>query len=384
MRSTAEIVIVGAGVLGCSIAYHLTHKGATDVVVLDKGAICSGETAKSGGFIQTHWSSLNEVRLIDSSRSWFWEWTETFEEDCKFIETGYLHVTGPEQEEKVRACHQMLLDEGIESHWLKPIELKRLQPILNVRDLVGGAYEPRSGWADPVATTLSIAGKAKSQGAEFIEGVQVRQLRQQSGRVTGVETDRGFLSCPTVILAAGPWTPLLHPDPSTPLPIRVKRGQVCYTDRPVGLPSRELAFYDEITGLYTHTDGDCNLVGIDWYFEPVWHPDTYDTEIDGDYVEAALGALGHRFPALGTAGLKRGVVGLYDFTPDGHPIIDGPIGGLDGYYVAAGFSGAGFKSAPMTGLGLAELVLEGKFSSVDIAFLGLDRFTESNSWHRSS
>ena len=176
-----------------------------------------------------------------------------------------------------------------------------------------------------------------------------------------------------MILAIGPWTSTLHCDPRVHLPIRAERGQVIYADRPGGNPQRELCFYDEATGLYTHADGNTNLVGLDWDFDHVWGPDDYARDPDPKYIEAALVALGYRFPALARSRFIRGVVGLYDFTPDGLPIIDGPFE-IDGYYVAAGFSGAGFKSAPATGLGLAELVLDGRATSVDIEFLRLSRF----------
>jgi sarcosine oxidase subunit beta len=379
MRQTADYVVIGAGALGCSTAYHLGNLGAENVVVLDRGAVCSGETAKSGGFIQTHWVSLDEVRLIKKSRDLFWEWEKEFGSDCAFRETGYLHVTGEEHEPTVRRIHNMLCDEGIESHWLDQREMKKLQPILNVNDLTAGAYEPRSGWADPVAATRSMAKAAESKGVKFEEGTTVLQIAHKGGKIEGVETDQGFLSTRCVILCAGPWTPLLHPLPTAPLPIKAKRGQVCYTNRPGGWPKNELAFYDEITGLYTHPDGDSNLVGIDFDFTDVWDPNRYNRTIDPDYVDFALDALGHRFPALMASKLKRGVVGLYDFTPDGHPIVDGPIG-LEGYYVAAGFSGAGFKSSPMTGLGMAEKVLKGNSESVSLDFLSFSRFRDSDHW----
>ena len=379
MRETAEIVVIGAGALGCSTAYHLGNMGAKNVVVLDRGAVCSGETAKSGGFIQTHWSSLDEVRLINKSRDLFMEWQDTFGEDCHYVKNGYLHVTGEDNEATVRATHEMLLAEGLESHWLEPREIKRLQPILNCRDLTGGAWEPQSGWASPVAAIKSIAKAAQSKGVEILEGVNVLQIAHRRGKIEGVETDKGFISSRCVVLCAGPWTPLLHPLAAMPLPIKAKRGQVCYTNRPSGLPQKELAFYDEITGLYTHPEGDTNLVGIDFDFSNVWDPNRYNREIDEDYVTSALEALGYRFPVLCGSHVVRGVVGLYDFTPDGHPIIDGPLG-LEGYYVAAGFSGCGFKSSPMSGLGLAELVYKGKPESVNLDFLSFSRFQNSDHW----
>lgn len=365
------ILVVGGGVMGASIAYHLALKGA-EVTLLERRTICSGETAKSGGFVQTHWASLPETRIIAHSRNLFQSWGDR----CGWVQGGYLHVAGPERAEQVRAVHQMLLDDGRESQWLEPRDIKRLQPLLRVDDLVGGAYEASSGWADPVKTTRLLADLASEHGARIREGVTVLQIRHEDGRVTGVETTEGFLAGSKVVLAAGPWTMGLHPDPRVVLPIMARRGQVCYLDRPGGLPRRELGFYDEITGLYTHPEGATNLVGIDWHFDPVYSPERYDPVLDADYLVAATEALAHRFPSLAGSKLVRGVVGLYDFTPDGHPIVDGPLG-IEGYYVAAGFSGAGFKSSPALGLGIAELVLDGGYSSVDLEFLRLKRLEGS-------
>ena len=369
MKSTASIVIVGGGVMGCSLAYHLTALGETDVVLLERGDVCSGETAKSGGFVQTHWSSPHEVRLIHWSRAFFQEHAR----ETQFQPIGYLHVTGAEKEASVRETHDMLRAQGFESNWLSPREIKKLQPLLRVDDLTAGTYEPSSGWAHPLATTQFFAEVAQQRGAQIETQTRVLQIAQRQGKIQGVETDQGFISSPRVVLAAGPWTPQLHPNPALPLPLMNKRGQVCYTDRPAGLPRKELAFYDEVTGLYTHPDGETNLVGLDWHFEPVFGPDLYQREIDHDYLQAAHAALSHRFPSLSQARPIQGLVGIYDFTPDGHPIVDGPLG-LEGYYVMAGFSGAGFKSSPALGLGMAELVLEGRARSVDLDFLKRSRF----------
>jgi sarcosine oxidase, subunit beta len=374
----ADIVIVGGGVIGASIAYHLAAAGARDVVLVERGTICAGETSKSGGFVQTHWDTLAEVRLIAFSRAIFHDWAKRIGGDCGFVRGGYLHVTGVEREPDVRRVHQMLVDDGLESHWLEPAELVKLQPLLNLDKLVGGAWEPTSGWADAVATTRALAEAARRHGADIREHVTVTAITQASGRITGVETTAGAIACGTVILAAGPHTLRLHAEPSIALPIQIERGQIGYLSRPKGLPEREIGFYDEVTGLYTHPAGEHNLVGCDrgLVFEPVPDPENYRREIDGKWLARAGLALGYRLPALRESLLRRGVVGLYDFTPDGQPIVDGPIGPA-GYYVAAGFSGVGFKSALATGLGMAELVLAGKATSVDIDHLRLSRFAAS-------
>ena len=374
--ATAEIVIIGGGVMGCSLAFQLALRGARPVL-LERKHLCSGETAKSGGFVQTHWESLDEVRLIAYSREVFRNWSERVGGDCQFKEIGYLHTTGPDGEESVREVHQMLLDEGLESTWLSPIEMKRLQPLLRVDDLVGGTYEATSGWANPLSTTLAFGKRAAELGATLCEGVRALQIAHRQGRIIGVETDQGFISSPKVVLMAGPWTPQLHPFPAVPLPILAKRGQVCYMNRPMGQPRKEVAFYDVVTGLYTHPDGDTNLVGVDYYFDEIWEPDSYHRQVDDAYLERAHASLVHRFPALATARPVSGLVGVYDFTPDGHPIVEANLG-LDGYYVAAGFSGAGFKSSPALGLGISELVLDGRAHTVNLDFLKLERFQQGS------
>ena len=372
---TAEIVIVGGGIAGASIAFHLASRGAKGVVLLEKGTICSGETSKAGGFIQTHWDTLEEVRLIAWSRELFANFGERVGGNCGFVRGGYLHVTGTEREPDVRRVHDMLIAEGLESNWLSPVELLDVQPLLSTKDLVGGAWEPSSGWADPVAATRGLADAARARGAEIREGVRVTKIAHANGAITGVETTEGTIAARVVVNAAGAYAKQLHAVPELPLPIEVRRGQCGYMSRPNGLPQREIGFYDEVTGLYTHPAGDVNLIGRDrgMPFPPVDDPDHYVHEVDGKWIARAGLALARRFPALGESVIRRGVTGLYDFTPDDQPIIDGPFG-VAGYYVAAGFSGVGFKSAPATGLGMAELILDGRASTVDIAHLRYLRF----------
>ena len=370
-----DIVVIGGGVIGSSIAYHLTARGVR-ATLLEAGTIGGGETGKSGGFVQTHWDTLAEVRLIARSRDVFASWRDRIGGDCGFVRGGYLHVTGSEREADVRRVHDMLLAEGLESHWLAPADLAKLDPLLNLDRLVGGAWEPSSGWADPIATTRSFADAARRQGADVREGVRAVRIAHSYGRVTGVDTADGTIPCAVAILAAGPHVKRLHALPELELPIAIKRGQLGYVRRPDRVAPRSCGFYDEVTGVYTHPANELDLLGWDrgYPFADVSDPDEYKRDVDGKWVARAAMALGYRFAALAECRLERGVVGLYDFTPDGQPIVDGPIGGITGYYIAAGFSGVGFKSAPATGLGMAELVLDGNASSVSIEHLRLARF----------
>jgi glycine/D-amino acid oxidase-like deaminating enzyme len=308
----------------------------------------------------------------------FESWKDVVGGDCGFVRGGYLHVTGTDREPDVRRVHDMLIAEGLESHWIERDDLAKLQPLLNLDRLVGGAWEPSSGWADSLATTRSLADAARQKGVDIREGVTVTSIGHAGGRITSVETTNGAIPCRVVILAAGPRVLSLHAAPDVVLPIEIVRGQVGWVSRPNNLPEREIGFYDEVTGVYTHPHGDVNLLGCDRNsaFAPVSDPDDYKRDIDGKWLARAAMALGYRMPALREVVIRRGVTGLYDFTPDGQPIVDGPIGGIDGYFLAAGFSGVGFKSAPAVGLGLAELVLDGKASSVDIDHLTYARFSD--------
>ncbi|MFN0246209.1 MAG: NAD(P)/FAD-dependent oxidoreductase [Kofleriaceae bacterium] len=372
----ADIVIIGGGVIGASIAFHLGALGAKEVVLLERGAIGRGETHKSGGFVQTHWDLLAEVRLIARSREMFANWKDIVGGECGFVRGGYLHVTGTDREPDVRRVHDMLIADGLESHWIDHDDLLSIQPLLNLDRLIGGAWEPASGWCDSLATTKSLAAAAKDRGVDIREGVTATKIEHAGGRVTGVVTTTGTIPCRAVILAAGPRVPALHATPEAALPLEIMRGQVAWMNRPNGLPAREIGFYDEVTGVYTHPSGDLNLMGCDRHhpFSLVENPDDYNQDIDGKWLVKAAMAMGYRLPALREVAIQRGVTGLYDFTPDGQPILDGPIGGLEGYYLACGFSGVGFKSAPATGLGMAELVVRGAATSVDIGHLLLSRF----------
>jgi sarcosine oxidase subunit beta len=372
----ADIVIIGGGVIGASIAFHLGALGAKDVVLLERDAIGRGETHKSGGFVQTHWDLLAEVRLIARSREMFANWKDIVGGECGFVRGGYLHVTGTDREADVRRVHDMLIGDGLESHWIERDDLLSIQPLLNLDRLIGGAWEPASGWCDSLATTRSLAAAARDRGVDIREGVTVTKIEHAGGRITGVATTTGTIPCRAVILAAGPRVPVLHATPEVVLPLEVMRGQVAWMNRPNGLPEREIGFYDEVTGVYTHPNGELNLLGCDRHhpFSLVENPDDYKQDIDPKWLVKAAMAMGYRLPALREVAIQRGVTGLYDFTPDGQPILDGPIGGLDGYYLACGFSGVGFKSAPATGLGMAELVLRGAATSVDIAHLQWSRF----------
>lgn len=368
----ADIIIIGGGVIGASTAFQLARRGAKDVLLLEAKTICAGETQKSGGFVQTLWPNIHEVRLIAKSREMFRDWANVVGGDCGWTQGGYLNVTGRERESAVRAVYQMLIDEGLPAEWLDAEQLARLQPMLNMDGLSGASWEPASGWANPIAATHAFITGAQAQGVVVREGVRVTQILVDDRQIVGVETTQGRIAARVVLLAAGPWSLPLHL--GEPLPIVIERGQVLYMNRPPGVAERELAFYDEITGLYTHPIGNKRLVGIDYELDRLENPDDYARSLDAAYITSLKEKLAFRFPALAGSEIVSELAGVYDFTPDAQPIMDGPIGGIAGYYVATGFNGTGFKSSPATGLGMAEIILDGAATSVDLKHLTIERF----------
>lgn len=369
MQSTADVVVIGAGVMGASIALHLAQAGAGRVLVLEKNTVCSGNTRKSGALVRMHYTYAPEVRLAVAALPVFQNWRDTIGGECGFTETGFLMVVGPRDVDKLRRNVAMLQGCGVTTEVVARDRIRDLQPEARTEDVGAAAWEPHSGYADPVATTLSFMAAARRLGVVVEEGVRVDRVVVQGGRVSGVETSAGPVSCGAVVCAAGPWSRYLGD-----FPIEPTRAQIAFFERPASL-SNQMVYIDTVAGMYSRPHGtDLSLGGIGaWGETRVSNPDSYNEQNDPDYVPEVQRRLGRRLPPLGRAAYVRGHAGLYDVTPDARCILDKDVG-ASGYYVAAGFSGTGFKLSPAIGRAMAELVLQGASRSVDIEPFRLSRF----------
>jgi sarcosine oxidase subunit beta len=272
--------------------------------------------------------------------------------------------------------HQAL---GVTTRVVTPAELRDLQPGLVVDDLALGAYEPDSGYADPIATTRAFLAAAQARGATLHEHTAVPAIRHQAGRVTGVDTAAGPIGAPIVVCAAGCWNDRLAASAGVTLPLTVTRAQWALFRRPPDLAGRGLVLIDAALGLYTRPHGaDLTLAGIGTadLARPV-DPDAYRQENDPDFPPRVLVSLGRRLPALANQPYQGGRAGLYDLSPDTRAIID-RAPGVAGLYLAAGFSGTGFKKSPAVGAGLAELITTGQARGVDLHPFRLSRFAEGD------
>jgi len=377
MPATAEAIIIGAGVMGASLAFHLTRAGLKFVTVLDKTGLCGGMTAKSGALVRMHYTNEPEARMAFAALRYFQHWRDIVGGDCGFSQTGFIMTVTPDNADRLRQNVQMLQRIGVNTSVLTAQELRELQPFTQVEDLTVAAYEPESGYADPRATTTAFMQQAQRQGATLHEGVVVTAIRTSGGRVVGVDTSAGPFEAPIVIVTAGPWSDRLLRTADIDFPLTLQRAQIAFYRRPRPLAKGHMVFIDGALGTYFRPHGEeLTLIGVGrWQPEPSPDPDRYNEANDPNFIPAAKAKAAQRIPALLQAEYTRGHAGIYDVSPDSRAILD-RAPGIEGLYIAAGFSGTGFKISPAVGACMAELITQGRATFVDITPFRFDRFQE--------
>jgi sarcosine oxidase subunit beta len=377
LPSSADTVIIGAGVMGCSIAFHLAQRGIR-AVVLDRGAICSGNTRKSGALVRMHYQNEPEARMAFAALRYFQHWRDLVGYECGFVATGAAAMVGPENVERLQHNVEMLRGVGVNTRVISAAELKELQPFINVEGVGAAAYEPDSGYADPVATTQSFARRAVELGATICEGVRVTSLKIEGGQVRGVRTDDGEIACDRVVLAAGPWTTGLLRDAGVEIGVDPVRAEIAFVKRPAEVAAGHFVFLDFVSGSYFRQTSDgLSLLGTGTARRPLPYSeiDSYDEGSTEAAVSLIRGRIRERAPVLADAPLGRGHAGLYDMSPDEKAILD-RVPGVEGAYMAVGFSGTGFKKSPAVGACMAELIVDGAAASVDITPFRFGRFAD--------
>jgi sarcosine oxidase subunit beta len=375
MDDGASVVVVGGGVVGCSIAFHLAERGV-DVLLLERGTVCSGMSARSGAVIRTHYTNAPEARMALAGLAYFQRWRERVGGWCGFTVTGAAILVAPDDAERLRRNVAMLRGLGVDTEAATPAELAAEHPELDLRGVGLAAVEPASGYADPVATTFAFASRAVDLGARIRQGIAVHALRVAGDRVTGLATSDGEVGADAVVLACGPWVDPLARTAGFELGITPERSQVAFFRRP-GAARRHPIVIDAVLGTYFRPHGgELSLLGVEAGHRV--EVDAIDREVEGyDHQATAQGLrrLAGRVPAFAGAPFARGHRGVYDTSPDGRAVLDAAPG-VAGLFVAGGFSGTGFKKAPAVGACLAELVTEGRAVTVDVHPFRLARFAE--------
>jgi sarcosine oxidase subunit beta len=368
---TADAVVVGGGVMGASTAYHLAHKGLRDVVLLERepqlGAMSTGACA--GGIRHQFATETNVLLSIESIRM-LERFPEEPGQEVGLRLCGYLFLlTDPADVEKFRENVALQHRLGIETQWMAPEELAEMLPLLNLDGVLAGTFCERDGLADPSSVVLGYASAARRLGARILTETPVTGIRRESDRIVGVETPAGPIDTPVVVNACGAWAPEIGRMIDVDIPIEPIRRQMAVTapipEIPEDFPF--VVFFED--SLYLHREGQGILTGKS---NPKETPG-FKLQVDPEWEQVHLAEAVERMPLLENAGLLTRWAGLYEVTPDAHPIL-GRIPTVDGFYVMAGFSGHGFMHGPVAGLLMAEEILDGRAHTVNIHPFRYDRF----------
>ncbi len=374
--ASAEVVIIGGGCTGTSVAFQLAQRGVGKVILLERGTVGSGPTAKSIGIVRLHYSYAPLIKLAARSLELFTHFADLTGDVADFTKAGFLLLASAAQLPSLRANVELQRTFGVRTSVLTAQEIKDLEPPMRVDDVGGAAYEPDSGYADGYATSASFAAATRRRGAEIWEMVRAERIVVGNGRVRGVETSRGVIETPAVLVAAGPWTPPLLAPLNITVPVKATREQVVQLAPPESVGNIKVVCEDMIQGFYGRPEaGGTVLVGVlEGEAEQVVPPDEFNHGVDFDFVERVGRLWQHRYPDLGGAQVWGGYASLYDVSPDWQPIL-GAVDKVAGLFVAAGFSGHGFKLSPALGEVLAGLIC-GESPSIDISMFRLSRFAE--------
>lgn len=378
MADTADVIVIGAGVQGASLAFHLASRG-TRVALVERSSIGAGATGRSSGLVRVYYDLLAEAKLGWAAQHWFRNWSELVGYECGFRVTGFLWIEPGERRDRVTAnsaAHRAL---GVDSTVVDADEIRRMFPGLHVGDEVA-AYEPESGYADPYLTCSAFVSAAKDRGARLWQNAEVTAITTAGGRVTGIRTTRGDIDAPVIVNAAGGWAAGVGALAGMDLPITVWRHDTGVLGVPASIPGRIPVVIDIANGMYFRPEGeDMVLVGLEDDNQMGGSPDADTSAAAPEFPERAIERMIRRVPGLIDGDWRFDHSGQDGLTPDQRPIL-GSAGsaGPDGLYLDCGHSGMGFKTAPAIGLGMSELILDGASSSVDISPFRFERFAEGD------
>ncbi|ODU09584.1 MAG: amino acid dehydrogenase [Rubrivivax sp. SCN 71-131] len=382
MQSNHDVIVIGAGVVGCSIAFHLTALGARDVRVIDRLGIGNGTSAQSSGILRTHYSVPQNVELARRSFAAFERFAEYVadaEADAGLVRCGYL-IAAPEGP-RLAALQAALAQQqalGIPMRLLDVHEAAERLPIARFDDAALIGFEPEAGFADAYLVATGFARAARRLGARFLEGVAVQGLLREGGRITGVQTDRGPMHAGLVISAQNIWTAELQAWSGIEMPLYPERHRVFAFETPAAPYTRAMPVYKDLGSpgmLYCRSYGGRQmLVSEGIAGERLTAPEIEQADIPMDAVIEVGEQVAGRFPAYAEAGLASSWTGVYDVTPDWNPVL-GPVPGLEGLLVAFGFSGHGFKLSPAVGRLVAQMAL-GQPTGIAAEAYAIERFAQ--------
>jgi len=376
VKRHAEVVIIGGGVTGASIAFHLAASGLRDVLVLERHSLASGGTGRSVGIVRQLYPTEATSRMVVRSLAVFQRFADAVGGDAGYVGCGALIGVSASMRSKLEATVARQREVGVRAEVLDPRDLTRLEPRIDPTSIGAVVYEPDSGYGDPTAVTNGYADAARRRGVRIEQGVEVVGIRTAGDRVVGVDTAGGDgIDARVVVNAAGLWSPLVARLAGVELPIIIGRHPVFVVERDAAFGRPHLVYLDLAGGSYARPEtGGLTLTGslTDDETQHPMEPETLGADVTLAEATDVLERTARAIPRLADARYRRGWAGAFDITPDWMPILDeSPV---RGFWIAAGMSGHGFKLSPAVGEMMAALIT-GATPPVDAAPFALSRFT---------
>lgn len=369
---TAEIVIIGGGVMGASAAYHLATRGIKNILLLEKEPYFgTGATGRCAGGVRYQFSTEINVKLSVASLPMIEQFKEEIGQEVNYKQCGYLLVATNETEvDKFKHNVQLQNKLGVPTQFLNGEEVRARLPLMNFSDALAGTFHQKDGTVDPNGVVVGYINTAQKMGVKALSGVEVTGIIVSGGNVEAVQTSQGEVKTRTVLNVAGPWASQIGKLAGIEIPIVPLRRQMFTTNPLKEIPEDFPFVIDFAKSLYFHREGEGLLIGMSNQQETPG----YDQNVDEDFELVNLEAAIERMPLVEKASRAAHWAGLYEVTPDAHPIYGATP--VSGFFVCAGFSGHGFMHGPVSGKLMSEFILDESFSSVDVSMLDLKRFEE--------
>jgi len=363
--------------MGASTAYHLVARGQKNILLLEKEDFFgTGATGRCAGGVRYQFGTEINIRLSLDSLPMLERFKEEIGQTIDYRKTGYLFLLTNQTEVAIFKRNVELQNSlGAKTEWLSGDEIRKRLPMMHLEDVIAGSINRRDGLVDPNGVVMGYISAAQRLGCQAFSSTPVRGIQTRSGRVVGVNTPEQIISTPVVVDATGPWANLTGQMAGIQIPVTPLRRQWLTTNALPELPTDFPFVIDFAQSLYFHPEGRGLLTGMS---NPLETPG-YDQNIDPDWELVHMEAAVKRLPLLERAGLASRMAGLYEVTPDAHPIFGKTP--VDGYYVVTGFSGHGFMHGPIAGKLMSEIILDGKATTLDISMLDLARFAEGRLIH---
>src|SRR5579872_5412826 len=381
---TAEVVIIGGGIVGSSIAYHLIAAGCRDVLIIEReSALGKGSTGKSMGGVRAQFSTPASIQMSLYSIPFYASFEERLGYPCDYRPQGYLFcATNQAQMAYLTANYSQQVHMGLKNvRLLTAAEIASIFPQLRADDIVGGCFCSTDGFVDPYSAMIGFMTWAAEHGATLWKNTAVTAITRDASGIASVQTTRGPVATRKVVNCAGPWAAAVAAMAGVELPVHPLRRMLVPSEPFDEFPHTAPMIIDMSTGFHFRPEARGFLLA---WNDPEETPG-FKTEFDSAFVEQILTRAADRVPCFATLPVnpKRAWAGLYEMTPDHHPIL-GQAPDVPGFFLANGFSGHGVMHAPATGKILSDLILTGKTDLIDASLLDLARFAEGRLIHESA